>query len=42
MPANTLLQGSEGLIADVVNEDEHKALVVDPRPVKTLNNKNQF
>ena len=42
MPANTLLQGSEGLIADIVNEDENNALVVATRPLKTFNNKPQF
>lgn len=42
MPVKTLLKGPDGLIADVVNEDEHNGLVVATRPLKTFNNKPQF
>ena len=42
MPVKTLLKGPDGLVADVVNEDENNALVVATRDLKTFNNKPQF
>ena len=42
MPVKTLLKGPDGLVADIVNEDENNALVVATRDLKTYEQAPKF